>query len=1119
MNNDGYTGVVFPQWREQAIELIDKYEPNQKHRYQNGFDLNHYQRLAWKLHSHFKDPTLTQAAFLHGIPASIVFNHADTLGDEISTILQDWRRIRSIRPLNEQTKWTRDIQQLTDLRDERAIFLFVYNGLDFFDPDGKIAEWTKNFYEHPSPLAKVNHYLNVFSAHHHNHDPIAFARNILAPAAEFFGLWQERNVAENAALFFSDPHRFENLLNFTEKCSCENEICDDLVDEVKQAIRVSLHHKLVGNVRWDWHHIGSLDKNLSNNGHNSWEKELFLCGFVTVPCRDEGSCYQILHTLHNHFAFRQYELRDTIGKPTHSGYQALHTSLIISTKTGERSIKVRIIPEKADQCRVQPANEDTYRSARQFIAAYKHKGLRVFTPNGEPKYLPLGATVLNFAYEVFRHWVGFVDYAIINQKEKVDIFHRLKNGDEVRLVLGHEPKTLPKNWEKKVPADSVQGIRRGLAQALHPLPAKRGRTWLRNQVIIHNSLEILDDTVLDVLTSYAVSDMCLHGLVNKEHDANWWMTQLGLLDPAIREVADLFEPAIDQEQADKLVKFVVYRAKTLCVLFPELDIKEKSSDDITAFEKCRICKPHSSSKLVATVMDKKLILHRANQKCAAGGVAIKSLPKISLNQYFVIETTNRVGVAHDVLSVFRDMQVDIVDMAARRLGGAWGVLRIKVDPIGPTAATQILEMLLNINGVKRVVGPDEKRIAILESNLPPREDHARSAGSLPAPYICGPEIEDDAYYYGRSQEMGILLTLWEQIADPRSRKGAAAFVKGPLKVGKTSLVLRFFRQIQSQSDQPYIAVFYKAGLTEKWSSAERKIKKLLLEELKKAAKYWQFEPPKISSRLSLKNVIEKIRDLDQEPVILIAVDEAVGLFYNSQKNRNEIDKLLDFHTLVNNTSGMLAIWIGPTAPTKKLGDQLRSLLQSAQPVETPAFDWRETQEYLEAKKHFPIISIKAKETVAKAAYQLSGGNPYWIAYLGSMMYQNVRSRRSNTEYVVYTGALLADAAEELAQNEVPFIDRQCGKGEGSERDRKYWEIISVLTNLCVTRKEPNLKTPTGVLHKELLARDSTISLAELPDLLDSMRAKGIVEWDKTQPPGWRFVAPLLVEHYKYLLKL
>jgi GTP pyrophosphokinase len=180
-------------------------------------------------------------------------------------------------------------------------------------------------------------------------------------------------------------------------------------------------------------------------------------------------CYAALGVLHNQWRPVPGRIKDFIAMPRPNGYQSLHTSVIgdegqpleiqIRTREMHRVAEEGIAahwkykegksgPDKDDQAfswlRQLLEWQQEVKDPHEFLNSLKldlyPEEVYCFTPGGEVKTLPRGASPIDFAYavhtEVGHQCVG----ARVNGK-MVPLRYKLKNGDivEILTAAGHNP--------------------------------------------------------------------------------------------------------------------------------------------------------------------------------------------------------------------------------------------------------------------------------------------------------------------------------------------------------------------------------------------------------------------------------------------------------------------------------------------------------------------------------------------------------------------------------------------------------------------------------------------------------------------------------------------------------
>lgn len=189
---------------------------------------------------------------------------------------------------------------------------------------------------------------------------------------------------------------------------------------------------------------------------------------IDTPIEQEKSfCWQVYSIVTDYYTPNPDRLRDWISTPKGNGYESLHTTVM--AKNGqwvEVQIRTRRMDEIAEKgyaahwkykdsvsshesnlekwlVRVRDLLEKQDLSALEFVDDFRgnlfNEEVFVFTPKGELKTLPNGATALDFAFDIHTDIGAKCIGAKVNQK-LVPINHLLKNGDQIEILTSSKQK-------------------------------------------------------------------------------------------------------------------------------------------------------------------------------------------------------------------------------------------------------------------------------------------------------------------------------------------------------------------------------------------------------------------------------------------------------------------------------------------------------------------------------------------------------------------------------------------------------------------------------------------------------------------------------------------------------
>ena len=1107
---------VSPQTRDLLLPKIRGLSERAAELYSEEWNLDHYCRLSDTVEERFHDETLTSAAFLHGIPVETVRslrhvvearNEGELEAGEVSSVLEirqvldvleEWSRLVLLNPSRSNFRSTLQ-DTLASLHWARSAVLLVYNCLDRIDPSGELSRWTHQFRQTPQRP--------IFSGLANGTSPSStpYIEQVAGPIAEHLGLWHERNVLRNASLYLRNQDLFHEALEFALKCQ---EICGEYQKIIHDAFKerstdVDLTKMLT--FRWEWRHIASIGGQLSSVKRETWAERLHLCGFVTITCPNHQYCYRMLWHLHDAFDYRVDYFRDAIGRPTRSGYRALHT-LLVDVGPNKRQLAIRLIPHNYRQDYFRPLKPDYLDDLQHRLKTLHADEIRIFSPRGRPHYLPSDSTVLDFACDLKPFWVGHVRQALLNQSETVDILHPLRPGDIVHLVIEEAPKPLPEGWESKVSPASTDKILSGLRLAFRETLEDAGKQLLEERLGISG----LGNQLLDLFLEPAIANLAeINPRIPKPFDLSWCLQQLGLLSRRQRSHELPFDPVLSEEESRIVLENLAQNLQRLRMQAPALDVEPEGALAREA-KVCFQCRPNRRNRITITFDGVTAVLHRQGAPCAEGGTEIEA-PRVSLDQVLVVETRNRVGFALDLLSIFSEFQVDVLELVALQLGATWGVARIEVEPIGQDLLKAIVQRIRRLPGVSQVHPPGAAIPPIVESALPRRPEIPQSPLSKPPPYVCGPVVRDAEYFYGRDQEIEQLGQHLAWASSPDATKGERVFVCGPLKVGKTSLVQHFQHQQELRQDQHFVSLYHKAAVDQTWADAIDQISAQLRKKVSAVVKYWQQDLPEFPPGGDLADHLEAVTTMANRPTVIVAIDEIVRLLKAAQREHGAVAEMLQICERLDRLPGVLLLWIGPLEPSRSLDPELQDLLTSSHPLHMQPLSADDTRALLQAKK-ITAHDIKVPKEVAQHVHRLTAGNPFWIAHLGNTLWTRY-SKRGETP-IKFTRNRVTRAMSELVHLTTPFQGRILPSGIVDPRERLMMAILFALVDGHTgTSRLPQLTTTQ--LQFKLKREGVDLAQFRLEDALDDLAARGGVKHPSQKLSRWQISAPVLAEFVKY----
>ena len=295
---------------------------------------------------------------------------------------------------------------------------------------------------------------------------------IYAPIAHRIGLYNIKTELEDLALKYTDPERYNSILNKMEESKEEQQ---EYIEAFTKIVETSLtQQKIDYYIKGRPKSIYSIYRKMESQGvsfEEVYDKFAIRIIYKSEPAEEKFLAWKIYSIVTDHFRPNPTRLRDWISSPKSTGYEALHITVMGPkgkwVEVQIRSERMHEIAEKGyaahfkykhgDQKeegiemwlnRLQEIFENSEANAVDFVEDFKlnlySKEIFVFTPNGEIKSLPKGATPLDFAFSIHTG-VGLKTRGAKVNNKLVPLNHILKSGDTVEIITAENAKPT-KNW-------------------------------------------------------------------------------------------------------------------------------------------------------------------------------------------------------------------------------------------------------------------------------------------------------------------------------------------------------------------------------------------------------------------------------------------------------------------------------------------------------------------------------------------------------------------------------------------------------------------------------------------------------------------------------------------------
>ena len=295
---------------------------------------------------------------------------------------------------------------------------------------------------------------------------------IYAPIAHRIGLYNIKTELEDLALKYTDPEHYNSILNKMEESKEEQQ---EYIEAFTKIVETSLtQQKIDYSIKGRPKSIYSIYRKMESQGvsfEEVYDKFAIRIIYKSEPAEEKFLAWKIYSIVTDHFRPNPTRLRDWISSPKSTGYEALHITVMGPkgkwVEVQIRSERMHEIAEKGyaahfkykhgDQKeegiemwlnRLQEVFENSEANAVDFVEDFKlnlySKEIFVFTPNGEIKSLPKGATPLDFAFYIHTG-VGLKTRGAKVNNKLVPLNYVLKSGETVEIITAENVKPT-KNW-------------------------------------------------------------------------------------------------------------------------------------------------------------------------------------------------------------------------------------------------------------------------------------------------------------------------------------------------------------------------------------------------------------------------------------------------------------------------------------------------------------------------------------------------------------------------------------------------------------------------------------------------------------------------------------------------
>ena len=334
---------------------------------------------------------------------------------------------------------------------------------------------------------------------------------LYAPLAHRLGLHSIKSELEDLSLKCQEPEMFAEIQSKLEKTQ---EVRERFISQFSLPIQKSLEEKgLKFEIKGRPKSIHSI-WNKMNKKNVPFEEvyDLFAIRIIidsTSEENEKSDCWQVYSVVTDYYQPNIERLRDWVSAPKANGYESLHTTVMSPTgKWVEVQIRTRRMDDIAEKGfaahwkykegeeesqfdlwirQVRELIENSDANALDLIDDFKldlySEEIYVFTPDGDMKMLPYGASALDFAFAVHTQVGSTCLGAKVNNK-LVPLSYQLTSGDQVEILTSTKQK--PKeDWLSFVKTHRAKSKIKSSLKEEKKLVAKEGQLALDKEFKKH----------------------------------------------------------------------------------------------------------------------------------------------------------------------------------------------------------------------------------------------------------------------------------------------------------------------------------------------------------------------------------------------------------------------------------------------------------------------------------------------------------------------------------------------------------------------------------------------------------------------------------------------------------
>jgi GTP diphosphokinase / guanosine-3',5'-bis(diphosphate) 3'-diphosphatase len=390
--------------------------------------------------------------------------------------------------------------------------------------------------------------------------------HLYAPLAHRLGLYNINSELQDLFLKYQNSNGYSYVVNRLQETRAERE--SFVAEFVKPVEKILKERGFSFSMKARTKSIYSIWNKMQKKKVSFDEvMDLFAIRIIleSKPENEKADCWTVYSVVTEQYQANPERMRDWITIPKSNGYESLHTTVMgPKGRWVEVQIRTKRMDEVAEKglaahwkykegkessgfdawlAGIREILENPELNVVDFIDhfsldVYKDETF-VFTPKGDLKKMPAGATILDFAYEIHSHLGDKCVGGKVNGR-KVTLKYKLKNGDQVTIETSNNQKPKMDWLDFLVTSKAISRVKASLNEEKKNLAAQGREILLRK--FKNWKLDLNDEAIRKILKKYefklAVDFYC--ELAN------------GRIDPL--EVKSLFTGKTEEESTRKKIE-------------------------------------------------------------------------------------------------------------------------------------------------------------------------------------------------------------------------------------------------------------------------------------------------------------------------------------------------------------------------------------------------------------------------------------------------------------------------------------------------------------------------------------------------------------------------------------